>query len=775
MTGTAVGARIRSLFIILFVSLCSIAMPERADAQSYRFSNVRIEGNENIEAATVLSYLGIAPGETVSAGELNAAYQRLVASGLFETVELEPAGGTLVIRVTEWPVIREVSIEGNKRLDDDTLLAVIQSQPARVYSPSVAEADAAAIAEAYLAAGRLAASVTPKIIRPSNNRVDLVFEVAEGGVTEVERLSFVGNRAFTDRQLRRALETKQAGVLRALIRADTLVPDRLEFDKQKLRDFYLQRGYIDFRILSVTSEFSRERNAVFVTFTLHEGQQFRFGKLTVSSDLPEVDVERYQREVKIRPGKVYTPQLLEATITRLELLATQQGLRFVRVEPRVTRNDAELTLDVDFQLVRGPRVFIERIDIEGNTTTLDRVIRRQFRVAEGDPFNPREIQAAARRIRELDYFETVEVSTEEGSGPDQVIVKVKVVEKPTGSLSFGASYTTGVGIGLNASLTERNFLGRGQTLEFSVQTGGGTQSGSFSFLEPAFLGRDVAFGLDLAYTQTDNASNSSYDSRIGVFRPSLTFPLSEYADLGLRATVRASEMRNVSPNSSAILTAEQGLGMQYQFGPGYTLSFDNRAGGLNPDAGVLVRFNQDFYVAGEQDFIQSTLLFVAERKMLTRDVTFRAVLEGGALYSLSGDVTKATERFFLSANQLRGFDVGGVGPRDLNVSNQDALGGNYYAVARFEVEFPLPLLPDEYGISGGAFFDVGSLWGLDNTAGGPAGANPVDDSFHLRSSIGLSVFWETPIGPLRFNFSKPLVKQPYDRERFFDLTVSTEF
>ncbi|RMD91667.1 MAG: outer membrane protein assembly factor BamA, partial [Alphaproteobacteria bacterium] len=646
MAGPGMGHAIRSFLIFLFVSIACFSLPGIGQAQDYSFSSFRIEGNENIETGTVLAYLGIAPNQAVSAGELNAAYQRLVASGLFEEVELEPAGRTLVIRVKEWPVIGTVAIEGNRQLDDDTLLGVIQSKPAHVYSPAVAEADAAAIAEAYLNAGRLAASVTPKIIRRSNNRVDLVFEVAEGRVTEVERLSFVGNRAFSDRQLRRVLATKQAGILRAIIKSDTLVPDRLEFDKQKLRDFYLQRGYIDFRILSVTSEFSRERNAVFVTFTVHEGQQFRFGELTVSSDLPEVDVDAFQRQVKIRPGKVYSPQLMEATITRLELLATEQGLRFVRVEPRVTRHDESLTIDVDFRLVRAPRVFIERIDIEGNTTTLDRVIRRQFKVAEGDPFNPREIQAAATRIRELDYFETVEVTTEEGSAPDQVLVKVKVKEKPTGTLSFAASYTTGVGIGLSLSFVERNFLGRGQTLQFGVDTASGTQSAHFSFFEPAFMGRDVGFGLDASYSRTDNASNSFYDTRVGELSPSLSFPLTDYARLGVRSTVRSSEVFNVSTDSSAVLQAEDALGVQYAAGVGYTFSFDNRSGGLNPNAGVLLRFNQDFY-GGDLNYLESKLLVVAERKMLTRDITLRAVFEGGALNSFGGSTTKVTERFFL--------------------------------------------------------------------------------------------------------------------------------
>lgn len=774
MTGRRVAAAIRRIAVLLWFSVALLAVAAPSEAQEYRFSSIRVEGNRNIESATVLSYLGIAPGTGLSGAELNAAYQRLAGSGLFETVELVPSGGTLVVRVSEWPIISKVAIEGNQKLKDEVLLAAIQSRPARVYSPSLAEADADAIVAAYQNAGRLAASVTPKVIRRPNGRVDLVFEVAEGKVTEVERISFVGNRAFSDRRLRRVLATKQAGILRALIQADTLIPDRLEFDKQLLRDFYLSRGFIDFRVLSVTSEFSRDRNAFFVTFTVHEGQPFRFGALTVSSDVAQIDTEAYRKEVRIRPGQVYSPVAIEATITRLELLATRQGLDFVRVEPRVTRNDRDLTLDVDFHLARGPRIFVERIDIEGNTTTLDRVVRSQFKVAEGDPFNPREIRAAAERIRALDFFEKVDVTTEQGSDPERVLVKVAVEEKPTGSLSFGASYSTSSGFGVNASFAERNFLGRGQTLRFGVTTTSGTQSAFLNFAEPYFLGRDVRFGFDAAYTQSNNSVNTAYDTRTGSVRPSLEFPIGENTRLRLRATVAGAEVSDVSSNSSAILAAEQARGVEYSAGLGYALSFDNRAGGLNPNAGVLLRFGQDAYFLGDQNYVESSLLFVAENKLATRDVTFRAVFEGGAVFSLSGSSTKVTERYFLLPDQLRGFDVRGVGPRDLNVSNRDALGGNFYAVARFEVEFPLPL-PDEYGISGGAFLDVGSLWGLDNTAGGPTGTNPVDDGFHLRSSIGISVFWDTAIGPLRFNLSKPIVKQDYDEERTFDLTISTRF
>jgi len=392
------------MVVFLAIGVISLIGTPRAEAQSYRFTSVQISGNQRVDAATILSYAGISRGQTLSAAELNDAYQHIVDSGLFEEVDLQPRGGTLTIKVREYPTINVISIEGNKRLKDADLMKIIRSKSRHVYSPSVAEADAAAITDAYRQAARYAASVTPKIIRRSENRVDLVFEVVEGRVTEIERLGFVGNRAFSDRRLRRVLATKQAGLLRAIIKRDTFIADRIQFDRQVLRDFYLSRGYVDFQILSVTSELARKRNGFFITFKIHEGQKYQFGKITTVSDLDGIDPEEFQKASKIRPGMTYTPTAVDNTITRMERLALKKGLDFIRVEPHVTRNDRDLTLDVEFAVTKGPRVFVERIDIEGNATTLDRVIRRQFRTVEGDPFNPREIRDASERIKALGFF-----------------------------------------------------------------------------------------------------------------------------------------------------------------------------------------------------------------------------------------------------------------------------------------------------------------------------------------------------------------------------------
>lgn len=744
-------------------------VPSQVAAQSYSFTTVSVEGNQRIGADAILAYAGIARGETVSAAQLNDAYQRIVASKLFESVEIIPQGRKLVIRVVEFPTVNVINFEGNKRLKDEDLAQIVQSKARRVFSPTVAEQDAARISEAYAQEGRLSARVQPRMIRRSDNRVDLVFEVFEGGVVEIERIGFVGNQNYTDRRLRRVLSTKQAGLFRSIVRRDSFVEDRIDFDKQVLSDFYQSRGYVDFRTTGVNAELSEERDGYFVTFNVEEGQQFRFGEIVVSSDLAEVDADAFQAAIKTRSGVVYSPSAVENEIARLERKAIQEGLRFVRVEPRVTRNDRDLTLDVELMLTRGPRIFVERIDIEGNSTTLDQVIRRQFRVVEGDPFNPREIRQSAERIRALGFFAKADVNAREGSSAQQVIVDVDVEEAPTGSLSFGGTYSTDSGFGAAIDFRETNFLGRGQLMQLGVSTASESRSYRLNFVEPAFLGRDVAFGFNLSYTETNNRA-AVYDTAIGVLSPSFEFPISENGRLNLNYKAEYSDITNLGATAGALVTAEAARGEIWQQSVGYKYSFDTRRTGLNPNAGFLFEFGQDFGIDDSSDsFIQTNVRAVAQTKVLSEEVTLRATLEGGALNYSGSDGSRVTDRFYMGSNTMRGFEFGGIGPREVSGTTNDALGGNYFAVARFEAEFPLGL-PEEYGITGGVFYDIGSLWGLDKT-----NASTLYDEFSARQVVGVSVFWTTPIGPLRFNFSEALAQESFDKDQSFDLTISTRF
>ncbi|WP_254694269.1 outer membrane protein assembly factor BamA [Sulfitobacter sp. SK012] len=741
-------------------------------AQEYRFNSVEIEGNTRIGDSAILSQAGIARGQTVTAGQLNDAYQRLNTSGLFESVSIEPAGGTLRITVVELPTINRISFEGNRRIKDEVLATVIRSTERRVFNPSDAEKDANSIAEAYSVDGRLSARVQPRVIRRDQNRVDLVFEVFEGDNVEIERISFVGNRVYSDRRLRRVLGTKQAGLFRALVTRDSYVRDRVELDKQMLRDFYLSRGYVDMRINSVNAQLTEERDGYFVGFNIVEGQQFKFGQVSLVSELPNVDSETYRKLVKVRSGAVYSPSVVEADITRLEREAIRDGVDFMRIEPRVTRNERSQELDIQYVLTRGARIFVERIDIEGNTTTLDRVIRRQFDSVEGDPFNPREVRESAERIRALGYFANAEVNAREGSTPEQVVVDVDVEEQPTGSLNFGGAYSNNDGFGVAIGFSERNFLGRGQRLNLNIATASEAARAGIRFVEPSLLGRDLEFSLELDYSET-NSSFSTYDTNRLTFRPAISFPVSENGRLSLRYTAQEIEAQARDPADNGLVVQDDiDAGQLLSSSIGYQYSFDTRRAGLNPTAGMLFEFSQDLAgIGGDQEYIKTVAKLVGEKQVLSEEVTLRATLEGGAL-SWSGGNNRVVDRFVLGTKQLRGFEPGGIGPRDTSAVENDSLGGNLYVVGKLEAEFPIGL-PEEYGVTGGLFYDVGNLWDLADV--NLNGATVSGESGSFRHVIGISIFWASPLGPLQFNFSDAIRKEEFDREQTFEFTLRTRF
>lgn len=777
MTDRKLGKGALALISALAVTAPAAMIPSAAAA--YVFNNVRIEGNQRIEPATILSYLDLPRGQDVSGGDLNEALQRLQNSGLFETVEVNPTGGTLVVRVVEYPTINAVAFEGNKRLKAENLSEIVKSQTRRVYSPAQAEADAAAISQVYASQGRLAARVDPKIIRRDGNRVDLVFEIREGDLTEIERIGFVGNRAFSDQRLRNVLQTKQAGLLRNFIRRDTFAPERTPVDEKLLTDFYRSRGYADFRVQAVSPEVAQARDAFYITFQIQEGPRYTFGQVDTVSEIPGVDAAEFNQQVRVKPGEVYNPTSIDTTIRRMEQLAIRKGLNFVSIEPRVTRNPRGQTLDLTFALTRGQRVFVERIDIEGNTTTMDEVIRRQFSTVEGDPFNPREIRNSAERLRALGYFADVQAESRQGTNPDQVVVDVNVEEQPTGSLNFGVSYGVASGVGFNLSLNEKNFLGRGQEVGLSFATGSGSKSSGLTFVEPFFLGRDLRAKAQIWYNTTDRL-NSDYNTRAVGFLTGVEFPISDNGRLELRYKLSKDTLFDVDgievdpetgelSGSSPILVREQGG--YFTSALGYTYSYDSRIAGLNPLTSYRLRFSQDFAgVGGDVESVTTGIYAGVESNAWRENVTFLAEFEAGAVHMLGDQNSRFLDRY--SGNgKIRGFEPNGYGPRDLNAPNEDALGGNYFWALRSEVQFPLGL-PEEYGIKGGLFADAGTVWGLNDTAGYQG---EVDDGMHIRASVGASLFWTTPIGPLRFNFSKALQKEDYDEEQNFDLTISTSF
>lgn len=768
--------RVLSVMVACLVAAACVALPAAVTAQTFRFNAIEIDGNIRVDDSTLFGIAGIARGEALTAAQLNTAYTNIAASGLFETVDFEPRGNTLVIRVREFPVIGIVNFEGNRRVNDEAITAVVQTRAGRVLSPAQVEADVRAIAALYAQRGRSAAEITPRILPRGNNRVDLAFEIREGNVVEIERISFVGNRAFSSYRLRQVLNTKQAGIFRLIVQRDTFVAERINFDRQLLTDFYLSRGFVDFEVLSVTSELARERDGFFLTFNIREGLQYRFGNASVVSEVAGIDAAEYESELRLRPGTIFSPTALEQNIARLERLAESRGLRFIRAEPRFTRNNRDQTIDVQFAMVRGERVFVERIDIQGNTTTLDRVVRRQFVSAEGDPLNPREIREAAERIRALGYFSDVAVEPRRGSAPDQAIIDVEVEETTTGSLGFSVSYGRQQGVGFGISFAEQNFLGRGQQIAVSFNTVRGSRDISLQFTEPAVFDRDLSYSLGIGYRET-RGFFSDFDTREGFFNNALGFPVGEFARLQVRQGLVVDRLTGLNPEiASARLIVDQDAGTATTGTLGYSYSYDTRGVGIDPSSGWLLSLSQDAGLGTQsRRFIRTEGRAGYEMTVFNEDITLRADTRVGMLNMLSGE-SRNRERFQLG-NVMRGFRRGDSGPRDFDSERDDVLGGNRFFSVQMEAQFPLGT-PEEYGLSGGVFADAGSVWGVDNVGGinmTEMGTNTNTNDLHLRATVGVSLFWDSPLGPLRFDFSRAVRKLDSDRTQNFDFSIVSQF
>ncbi|MEM9198814.1 MAG: outer membrane protein assembly factor BamA [Pseudomonadota bacterium] len=781
--------RLGALVLSLLAGFALAPMPVAAQT-AVTVTEVVIEGNRRIPAETIVLYAAVEPGSQPTPEDLNLATRNVFATGLFRDVRITPGpGGRLVISVEENPTINRINFEGNDVLNDEALTAVITSRPRRIFTRGSAEADAQLVIEAYRRSGRYGAEVRPVIIEQPDNRVDLVFEIVEGRVTEIEGITFVGNEVFSDRRLRRAIATSEASILSFLFSSDNYDPDRLELDKQLLRRYYLERGYVDFAVLSATAELAVERDGFFVTFAIEEGEPYTYGPAFVTSQALGLDPAEFEPLIDTVEGELYDVREVERTIDAMTFLAGQQGYAFLQVRPRVDKDDEARTISIEYELIEGPRVYVERIDIRGNTSTIDRVIRRQFDLVEGDVFNSRSIARARQRIQGLNYFSRADVRVEEGSADDRAIVVVEVDEKLTGSLAVGVGFSSADGVVGTFVVEERNFLGRGQEVKVEVTLAGERQAVQFSFFEPALLDRDLGAGFDIFYRETDRSDESSFDETNVGFQPRVEFPVSQFGRLELRYRISQDEIRPIirDPASiqqtSAFINDEAGERLTSSIG--YTYVYDLRDDVFQTRSGYLFSIAQDIAgLGGDAQYLRSIASAKAWTNFFDGDVVASAEIEGGAIVSF-GDNTTVTERFFLGGDTFRGFAFGGFGPLDSSFfppgpngeirRANDFLGGNYYAVARFQVSFPVGL-PEEYGVFAGVFADVGSLWSLDNTTVVQNGTTfTVDDSANLRASVGLSLFWDSTFGPIRINFAYPILTETGDDREFFRFTAGTRF
>ena len=723
---------------------------------------VVIEGNQRIDESTILSYMTLRAGDPFEQGPLDDTIKRLFGTGLFADVTLAREGDSLIVSVVENPIINRISFEGNSRLEDDVLLAEVQLRPRVVYTRTRVQTDVSRVVELYRRNGRFAATVDPKVIRLDQNRVDLVFEIDEGPVTGIERISFVGNRAFSDRRLRSVLATKESAFYRILNPNDTYDPDRLAFDEELLRRFYQARGYPDFRVVSSVAELTPDREEFFITFTVEEGERYAFGAIDVVSNVPEIDVESLREVVTTAPGDVYSADAVEESVGALTDTAGDRQFAFADVRPEVRRNRDARTLDITYAIGEGRRVFVERIDIIGNVRTEDRVIRREIQLVEGDPFNRSRLQRSEANIRNLDYFESVEVSALPGSSPDRSVVEVRVSEKSTGEFSFGTGFSSTEGPIGDVSLRERNLLGRGQDLRIGATISGRRQLIDLSFTEPYFLERDLEAGFDLFRVVRENSDRSSYEERVFGGGLRTGYPLGENLRHRVGYVFEDRLIRDVDADASPFIVADSGGSTKSAFN--HELTYDRLDSRINPSDGYRLRIGNEVAGAGGDTSYLQTTAAAAYYQPVTDSITFSLRGEAGFIVGIGEDV-RLNDRFFVGGNNFRGFEPAGIGPRDL--STDDALGGNSYAVGTVEVTFPVGL-PQELGVRGRAFSDFGTLASLDSAPG-------IDDSHSLRVSAGFGFTYATPVGPLQLDFAFPLIKEDFDRTESFRFSIGATF
>jgi outer membrane protein insertion porin family len=724
---------------------------------------IQVEGNQRIEAVTVRSYLAVGVGDPFDPAELDRSLKNLFATGLFDDVTLRREGDQLVVSVLENPIINRIAFEGNRRLEDDVLESELQLRPRVVYTRSRVQNAVSRILELYRRNGRFAATVEPKVIELPQNRVDLVFEINEGPLTKVARIVFIGNREFDDGDLRDVIQTKEAAWYRFFTTDDTYDPDRVAFDQELLRRFYLARGYADFNVRSAIAELTPDGQRFVVTFTVEEGERYNFGNIDIESRVPDLEPGQLRELLETEPGEVYNADEVEDSIVALTEEIGELGYAFAEVEPVPNKRDAEREIDLTYVIHEGSRVYIERIDIVGNVRTLDEVIRREFRVAEGDAFNTALLRRSRQRIENLGYFESVELNTLPGSSPDKTRIEVQVSERSTGELSFGAGYSTSDGPLGDIRLTERNLLGRGQSIEGNFTISARTQEIDFSFTEPYFLDRELAAGVDLFRRSTDFQSEGSFDQRTtgGTLRGD--YPLTERWRHGVRLTVREDVIHNVDNDASVFIQDEEGSALTVL--AGQTLSYDARDTPFLPSDGYILQLDQDL-----ADFGADTRFVRVEGRAsyyypFFPNWVLNLAARGGYIVGLGDDV-RLFDRFFLGGASFRGFKFAGVGPRD--TSTGDALGGNVMYTATAEQRFPLGL-PEELRIFGRVFVEAGSLF--DSDASGPT----VFDSSAIRASGGVGLSWLSPLGPIAIDLSQAFLKESEDETEFFRVSFGTRF
>jgi outer membrane protein insertion porin family len=749
---------------ILLVTALALFVAQAAAAET-----IEVEGNRRVDAETVRSYFHAAQDGRYDEAARDAALKALIATGLFENVTIERAGDRLLVHLKEAAVLDHVAFEGNKKIKDKDLAAIVESKPRGTLQRAAVQADVGRIMEAYRHAGRDDVGVAPQIISRGDDRVDLVYEVTEGKKTTVRQINFVGNRVFGKRQLAAVIKTSATNMLSFLTGGDDYDPDRIAADRELLRLYYRSKGYADATVTSAVAEYDPALHGFTLTFAIDEGPLYHFGDIAVVCNVPGIACEKFRGLPVARAGAVFDGGALDKSDEVLAIELAKLGYPFAQAAPRVTRDAEARRIDVAFTIDQGPRTYVERIDIHGNTRTRDYVIRREFDIAEGDAYNKTLIDRAERRLKNLNYFKTVKISTKPGSVPDRIVLDVEVAEQSTGEFTISGGYSTTDGLLAEVKVGDRNFLGSGKSVSAAVTYGQYARGVDLSASEPYFLGTRVSAGIELYGRQNQSSPYQSYGSDIYGATVQFGTPLTEQVGVQYRYSLYNQDV--TLPSSSSVATTSLPIqqaaaaGSQWVSSVGDTITYNTLDNTKSPTSGFNAQLRQDLAgLGGDVKFLR-TSEDVRYYHPINDDVVSLVRAQGGYITGWGGQQVPLLNSFFGGPTMVRGFAPNGFGPRDLTPgSTMDNIGGSMYWASTLEFQSNIPGVPQEYGLKATAFVDAGSVFRYSGPTAFPGSTQSLQlaNNNIVRSSVGAGLTWASPFGNLTVDYAVPLTKAAYD-------------
>ena len=749
--------------ISLATLMFSLALSCRVEAAEIYVSQIEVDGLQRVERETVLSYLNVEQGSSVSQEYLNSSMKRLFETGLFADVNIDARGnGVLAVKVVENPVINKRVFDGNDKVDDTLLESEVQLKSGSIYNIAKVQDDVQRILEVYKRSGRYATVVEPKIIKRDQNRVDLVYEISEGPTAAISKVNFIGNHHYSDDDLQSEIMSKESRWYRLFSSSENYDPEKTNYDKELLRRFYLKRGYADFRVLSAVAELSPDKKSFVVTYVLDEGPRYKLEDVRIQSMIKDVDVAALSGQVQQEKGDWYNADLADRSVYALTEELGKKGFAFVDVTPELEKTSGNKMV-LTFNIAEGQRVFVDRINITGNTRTEDEVIRREFRIDEGDAFNAAKIRASRRNVENLNYFSKVDIQTEPNPNDDsKADINVNVEEKSTGAFNVGVGYSTVNGALFRAGIAENNFQGKGQKLSADVAVSQRTSEYDLSFTEPYFMGRRLSAGIDLFRTEEDYQDEGSYDSESTGGRLRLGWNYTDDFAQYLRYTLKEDKISNVDRNASIYIKEEEGRYSNSSIGQ--TMVYDKRDSAINPKEGYYLSFGNDVAgLGGDEKYLKFD--GKAYKYFTLADYyTFKLFINGGYITGYGDENVRLSNRYYLGGSTLRGFEFAGIGARDK--FTKDALGGNWMIYSGAEMSFPIGL--DEVGVRGRTFVDMGILGKPDDI-----NEDYVEYSDTPRVAAGFGFQWQSPMGQIDVDLAFPIVKEDYDETEVFRLNFGS--